>query len=133
MTRLHVSVRRRVSSAFTLDATFALDFDADRRVAALFGPSGCGKSTTLAVVAGLLAPDEGRIAIDDAVLADTARSVLLPPDARAVGLVAQDGLLFPHLDVRGNLAFAERCDRIMKLDGGILLPTDSSKNGKTYV
>ena len=98
MTRLHVSVRRRVSSAFTLDATFALDFDADRRVAALFGPSGCGKSTTLAVVAGLLAPDEGRIAIDDAVLADTAR----------VGLVAQDGLLFPHLDVRGNLAFAER-------------------------
>ena len=108
MTRLHVSVRRRVSSAFTLDATFALDFDADRRVAALFGPSGCGKSTTLAVVAGLLAPDEGRIAIDDAVLADTARSVLLPPDARAVGLVAQDGLLFPHLDVRGNLAFAER-------------------------
>jgi len=44
-------------------------------VTALFGPSGCGKSTILAAVAGLLRPQEGRVAIGDAVLVDTARRV----------------------------------------------------------
>ena len=108
MTRLDVRARCRLSERFTLDVEFAFDFDAEQPVAALFGPSGCGKSTTLALIAGLLAPDEGRIVLDGKPLADTARDVRVPVESRAVGLVAQDGLLFPHLTVAGNLAYAER-------------------------
>jgi molybdate transport system ATP-binding protein len=89
---------------------FAFEFNRDQPVAALFGPSGCGKSTTLALIAGLMAPDEGKIDLDGVSLADTSIGACLRPEHRAVGLVAQDGLLFPHLTVRGNLAYAEsRC------------------------
>jgi molybdate transport system ATP-binding protein len=108
VTRLEVALRRTLSPGFTLDAAFAFDFDDARRVAALFGPSGCGKSTTLALVAGLSRPDAGRVALDGDVLTDAERGVHVPPERRGVGLVAQDGLLFPHLDVARNLEFAER-------------------------
>ena len=108
MTHLDVRVRSRLSERFTLDVAFRFDFDAERPVAALFGPSGCGKSTTLALIAGLLSPDFGRIELDGIALVDRVAGTLLPPERRAVGLVAQDGLLFPHLSVGGNLAYAER-------------------------
>jgi molybdate transport system ATP-binding protein len=111
LSHLEVRARRRASERFTLDAEFAFEFDAEQPVAALFGPSGCGKSTTLALIAGLLAPDEGRIVLDGMVLADTSRGTRVPPERRGVGLVAQDGLLFPHLTVGGNLAYAERRSR----------------------
>jgi molybdate transport system ATP-binding protein len=108
MTRLEVALRRTFAPGFTVDAAFAFDFDDARRIAALFGPSGCGKSTTLSLVAGLLAPESGRVALDGVALVDVERGVNLPPADRGVGLVAQDGLLFPHLDVAGNLEYAER-------------------------
>lgn len=108
MTRLDVRARCRLSDRFTLDVEFSFDFEAEQPVAALFGPSGCGKSTTLALIAGLVAPDAGRILLDDLPLVDTSLGVRVPPESRAVGLVAQDGLLFPHLTVAGNLAYAER-------------------------
>jgi molybdate transport system ATP-binding protein len=108
VTRLDVTLRRELSPGFRLDAAFAFDFDAARPVAALFGPSGCGKSTTLTLIAGLECPDAGCVAVDGDVLTDTERGVHVPPERRGIGLVAQDGLLFPHLDVGGNLAFAER-------------------------
>jgi ABC-type sulfate/molybdate transport systems ATPase subunit len=72
---------------------------------ALVGPSGAGKSTVLRAVAGLLAPDAGRIALGDDVWLDTERRVRLPPERRAVGLVFQDYALFPHLTVEQNVAF----------------------------
>jgi molybdate transport system ATP-binding protein len=108
LTRLEVRARSVISASFTLDVEFTFAFDAERPVAALFGPSGCGKSSTLAAIAGLIAPDEGRIVIDSVPLVDTVAGTRVPPEARAVGLVAQDGLLFPHLTVAGNLAYAER-------------------------
>jgi len=121
--RLAAHFRRRISAAFTLDVALDIDLDADRPVAALFGPSGCGKTTTLAALAGLLALDSGRIEMDGTVFADSERGVLVPPERRGVGYVAQDGLLFPHLDVRGNLDFAarrahasQRMDRARVLD-----------------
>lgn len=108
MTRLEVSARSRLSEQFTLDVAFSFTFDAERPVAALFGPSGCGKSSTLAAIAGLLAPEDGRIVLDGTPLLDTTVGTRVAPELRAVGLVAQDGLLFPHLTVAGNLAYAER-------------------------
>ena len=107
MSVLDVRARARLSERFTLDVLFTLDFDAEQPVAALFGPSGSGKSTTLALIAGLLTPDEGRISFDGVRLVDTADRTRLAPEHRAIGLVAQDGLLFPHLSVGENLAYAE--------------------------
>lgn len=108
MTRLEVRVRSRLSERFTLDVALDVPFDADRPVAALYGPSGCGKSTTLSLIAGLADPEGGRIALDGVPLVDTSLGIRVRPERRAVGLVAQDGLLFPHLTVAGNLAYAER-------------------------
>ena len=111
MTRLIVAARSRLSDRFTLDVSFDFSFEAGQPVAALFGPSGCGKSTTLALIAGLAAPGEGRIVLDGVPLVDTSIGTFVPPEMRAVGFVAQDGLLFPHLTVEGNLAYAERRNR----------------------
>jgi molybdate transport system ATP-binding protein len=97
-----------LSESFTLDLRFSFDFSADPPVAALFGPSGCGKSTTLSLIAGLMAPDTGTITLDGVPLADASKGTNVRSEHRGVGLVAQDGLLFPHLTVEGNLAYAER-------------------------
>jgi molybdate transport system ATP-binding protein len=77
-------------------------------VTALFGPSGSGKSTLLRCVAGLEPAARGRIAVDGEVWLDSARGVALPAHRRAAALVFQDSNLFPHLSVRGNLAYARR-------------------------
>ncbi|MBV9785502.1 MAG: molybdenum ABC transporter ATP-binding protein [Acidisphaera sp.] len=74
----------------------------------LFGPSGAGKSTAAAVVAGLLRPLRGRVAIDGTVLADSDSGRFLPPERRRVGLVFQEARLFPHISVLGNLRYGLR-------------------------
>ncbi|WP_395665031.1 ABC transporter ATP-binding protein [Methylocella sp.] len=70
---------------------------------AVVGPSGSGKSTLLRVVAGFEAPDEGRILLDGEALVDG--GVAVPAHRRAIGVVAQDGALFPHLDIEANIGF----------------------------
>lgn len=72
-------------------------------ITCLLGASGCGKSTLLGLAAGLLRVQQGAIAIDGAVLADAQSSP--PPEARPVGLVFQDGALFPHMTLAANVAF----------------------------
>ncbi len=83
----------------------ALDVAAGE-VLALLGPNGAGKSTLLGLTAGLLRPDTGAVRLDGEVLADGAE--FLPPHRRRVALLAQQALLFPHLSVRENVAFAPR-------------------------
>jgi molybdate transport system ATP-binding protein len=73
---------------------------------ALLGPNGAGKSTVLAVAAGLLRPDRGRVTLDERVLNGDA--VWVAPHDRHVALLAQDPLLFPHLNVLENVAFGPR-------------------------
>ncbi|KRG70064.1 molybdenum ABC transporter ATP-binding protein [Pseudoxanthomonas dokdonensis] len=77
----------------------------DARVTALFGPSGAGKTTVLNAIAGLLAPQSGRIEVDGRCLFDSAAGINLPVHQRRVGYVFQDARLFPHLDVRRNLLY----------------------------
>ncbi len=74
-------------------------------VTGIFGASGSGKSTLLSVIAGLIKPNQGRIVLDNTVLVDTAHSVFIPAHQRHIGLVFQDGQLFPHLSVRQNLLY----------------------------
>src|SRR4030095_6753294 len=86
---------------FALDA----DFKSESRVTAIFGPSGSGKTSVLNVIAGLLCPERGRVAVDGAVLVDTGAGVFVPPHRRRIGYVFQDDRLFPHLSVKGNLLY----------------------------
>ncbi|HET9938214.1 MAG TPA: ABC transporter ATP-binding protein [Gaiella sp.] len=71
-------------------------------VVTVLGPSGSGKTTLLRVIAGLQAPDSGRVLLDGVDLAST------PPHRRGIGLVFQDHALFPHRDVADNVAFGLR-------------------------
>ena len=90
----------RFDSDEALDAA-SLDV-ADGEVVTVLGPSGSGKTTLLRVVAGLQAPDEGRVVLDGIDLD------AVPPHRRGVGLVFQDHALFPHRDVFGNVSFGLR-------------------------
>src|SRR5215203_4881278 len=89
--------------------TVALDLGvADGEVLAVLGPNGAGKSTVLRVLAGLLAPDAGRVAVGGDVWDDVAAGVHVPPHRRQLGMVFQDYLLFPHLSALENVAFGLR-------------------------
>lgn len=90
--------------------TFVLDIVESSRVEVLglFGPSGSGKTTLLEVIAGLRHPVRGRIRVGDATLFDFSKAIDLPARDRHIGYVPQDVLLFPHLDVRGNLLYGAR-------------------------
>lgn len=77
-------------------------------VTAVIGPSGCGKTTLLRTIAGLEPVRDGTIRLDGQLVAGVGRHV--PPERRGVGLVPQDGALFPHLTVRGNIGFGLRGD-----------------------
>ena len=104
MSLLEFACRLRYPSGFVLDAAFTLDAP----VAALLGPSGSGKTSILSITAGLRRPDDGRVRLGGDVLFDAASGVCLPPEARGVGYVFQDQLLFPHLSVRDNLLYGWR-------------------------
>jgi molybdate transport system ATP-binding protein len=72
---------------------------------ALYGPSGAGKTTVLRMLAGLLAPDSGRIEVAGKCWFDAQQGINLPPQQRAIGFVFQDYALFPNLSVRENVAY----------------------------
>jgi len=102
-----------------LDATISLDFGGFRlrevalavdsgNTVAVLGPNGAGKTTALKALAGLAALTSGSIRLGGAVLDDPAAGVFVPPEERAVGVVFQEHLLFPHLDVQENVAFGPR-------------------------
>lgn len=104
--RIEARVRR---GAFVLDASFAAKLPG---VVALFGRSGCGKSTLVNAIAGLVTPEVGRISLNDVVLFDRERHIDVAPEARRLGYVFQEGRLFPHLRVRGNLAYGGKRSRV---------------------
>ena len=74
-------------------------------ICGLIGPSGSGKSSLFAMLAGHEVPDEGMIRMAGRTLYDSAQGVLVPPAQRGIGLVFQEGLLFPHMSVRRNLLY----------------------------
>ncbi|MCY4393726.1 MAG: molybdenum ABC transporter ATP-binding protein [Rhodospirillaceae bacterium] len=82
-------------------------FESAGGVTALFGRSGAGKTSTVQMIAGLMRPDAGRIAINGRVLFDSHTGIDLAAPQRRVGVVFQEGRLFPHLTVRRNLLYAK--------------------------
>jgi molybdate transport system ATP-binding protein len=97
---LSVDVQRRLGAV-----EIAVRFETAARGTALFGPSGAGKSSVINMIAGLLKPDRGRIALGDEVLFDSEARIDVPAHKRIVGYVFQEGRLFPHLTVTQNLRF----------------------------
>ena len=95
------SVRKQFGSVVAL-AGIDLAVDAGTRTA-IVGPSGSGKTTLLRVIAGFTMPDTGRVIIDGQVMADDSGAT--PAHLRGIGVVAQDGALFPHLSVADNVGF----------------------------
>ncbi|RIX28672.1 ABC transporter ATP-binding protein [Amnibacterium setariae] len=90
---------------FVLDAALAVPAG---RVVALMGRNGAGKSTAVGAIGGLVPLDSGRVVLDGAVLEDVETGRWTAPEHRAVGVVQQQAALFPHLDVRDNVAFGLR-------------------------
>ena len=101
---LDVRIQKRLNT-FTLDVAFT----AEQGPLALLGASGSGKSMTLKCIAGLERPDHGRIVLDGRVLFDSKQGINLPPQARRVGYLFQQGALFPNMTVAENLKIAMRC------------------------
>jgi molybdate transport system ATP-binding protein len=100
---LELAVERRIGE-FDLDVAFTVESG----MSVLFGPSGAGTSVTLALIAGLMRPDAGTIAINGQVVTDCARRTYVTPQKRRIGMVFQDGLLLPHRSALDNVALAVR-------------------------
>lgn len=107
---LEVDVRVR-RGGFEVEAAFAAR---PGETVALLGPNGAGKSTLVAMLAGLLPPEAGRVTLDGKVLDDAANGDHVAPEDRPVGVVFQDGALFPHLSSLENVAFPLRARRVAK-------------------
>jgi molybdate transport system ATP-binding protein len=104
MSLLSFRCRHRYAAGFELD----LAFEINHLFAALFGPSGSGKTSVLSIVAGSLRPQNGSVRIAGRVVYDEAEAVCLNPEKRNIGIVFQDALLFPHLNVEQNLRYGQR-------------------------
>jgi molybdate transport system ATP-binding protein len=92
-------------------------FQATGGATALFGPSGAGKTSVINMIAGLLKPDRGTIALDETMLFDAKAGIDVPPHLRRIGYVFQEGRLFPHLSVQQNLDYGRRMSGRPRDDG----------------
>ena len=124
---LSVDVEKRLG-----EFSIAARFETAAGATALFGPSGAGKTSLVNMIGGLLTPDRGHIAVDGNVLFDSAARINVPADRRRIGMVFQEGRLFPHMTVARNLDYgrwmsgieadpAERERIVSLLDIGALL------------
>ena len=104
---LRVDVTKQLGE-FSLQVAFT----SDGRVTGLFGSSGAGKTSLINIIAGLLRPDRGTVAIDTETLDDTAADIHVPAWRRRIGYVFQDARLFPHFDIRQNLDYGRRMNRL---------------------
>jgi molybdate transport system ATP-binding protein len=96
--------------------TLSVDLKLRRHVTGIFGISGCGKTSLLETIAGLRRGARGMLRLGDRVWQDTSRKTFVPPESREIGYVPQDGLLFPHRDVRANLLIGQRRARRQSQD-----------------
>src|SRR6266496_6095422 len=98
-------------NTFHLSLSFAAEVG---KTTVLLGESGSGKTTVLRLLAGLLSPQSGHIALDEVVYFDGESHIAVPPQERPFGYVFQDYVLFPHLNVFENVAFGLRAQHLSR-------------------
>jgi molybdate transport system ATP-binding protein len=101
---LYIHIRKRLPH-FDLSVAFTCPAE---KITVIIGPSGAGKTTLMRLIAGLDKPDDGIIRFGEEVWVDTEKNIFLPPQRRRLGYVFQDYVLFPHLTIYENVAFAAR-------------------------
>ena len=111
-----VNLAKRFNGVVALDG-FSVQVPRGR-ILALLGPSGCGKTTALRLMAGFCNPDAGSIRVASETV--YGQGVSTPPEKRRIGMVFQEGALFPHLTVERNIAYGlprgeDRSRRIAEL------------------
>jgi len=99
-----VERRSEKSAPFRLEAVF----DTGPGITVIFGPSGAGKSTLVMALLGAIRPERGRIVAGGRTLFDSEGGIDLDVRGRRMGIVFQDALLFPHMNVRRNVSFGLR-------------------------
>ncbi len=104
-------IRKSIGSGTAHSLTIDVELAVDSGIIVLFGPSGAGKTTILRAIAGVINPDEGKIALDGATFFDSDRGICLSPQERRIGYVFQDSALFPHLSAQQNVAYGLRKPR----------------------
>ena len=87
---------------------------ANGEILMLVGDNGCGKTTLLNLIAGLISPDSGRIALHGKPLYDSDLRISVAPEARNIGYVFQSYALFPHMSVYDNVAFGLRTRKVSR-------------------
>ncbi len=107
---------KKLFPGFKLDVSLS----ANSGILAILGPSGSGKTMTLQSVAGLMKPDEGYIELNGRVLFDSDNNINLPVQKRKVGFVFQHYALFPHLDVKQNIAYGLRGKTKSEIENKVL-------------
>ena len=103
MIALHIDITLK-QEAFVLDVRDSASVE----VLGLSGPSGSGKTSLLESIAGIRTPDRGEIIVGERTLFSSAQRINLPARDRLIGYVPQDALLFPNLDVKGNITYGAR-------------------------
>ena len=99
--RKNTDKKKGIEAAFTLDA----QFEVGDELVVFFGRSGSGKTTALQCISGLLEPNGGKIIVNDKVYFDCHKRIDLPVQQRSLGYVFQNYALFPHMDVKKNVAY----------------------------
>ncbi len=107
---LVVKITKRLP-AFVLEADFKVPLG---KILIISGPSGSGKTTLLRLLAGLEQPDKGIIHFGKKVFVDTFSDIFLPPKARDLALVFQEGVLFPHLSLEKNISLIAKDKRLIE-------------------
>jgi molybdate transport system ATP-binding protein len=107
---LDVRVKKQLGSGRNIAPAIDVTMSVSQGITVLFGSSGAGKTSILRAIAGIITPDEGRIALDETVFFDSTAGIDLPMQRRKIGYVFQNHTLFPHLTAEQNVLYGARAD-----------------------
>ncbi len=109
---LEIDIKKRLRD-FDLDVSLHVR---EGEILMLVGDNGCGKTTLLNLIAGILKPDAGMIALDGRPLFDSGIGIDITPEMRNIGYVFQSYALFPHMSIYDNVAFGLRARKIPRAE-----------------